>query len=142
MRSCERGCGTVTYRAGTLIEVLVSLVIVTLVLLTMLDVSVHKRQAASNAIRSRETLKLAITWQSARLARADWTQGEAGYFPDPVEARWMVEQVNDAQISGSGFSPDAQWQTLRVMRSNDDPGAAFLVRIDMPPDVSSSEEIR
>ena len=121
-------------RGGTLIEVLVSLLIVTLVLLTVVEVSVHRRQASSAALRSNKAMTLAMAWQSARLAGQDWTKGYEGGFPDGDGPRWILEPAPQGLATGPGMEQDDQWREIRIISNPDDvPGSAFLLRFDTPP---------
>lgn len=118
-------------RGGTLLEVLVSLIIVTLVLSAVLDVSAHQRHVLADSQERRAAMDLAISWRSARLANERWAQGDQGTFPDIVGPRWTLEPLPNSQVSGSGLEPDAHWRRLQVLTAADDAiGGSFLLRID------------
>jgi type II secretory pathway pseudopilin PulG len=120
-----------TSRGGTLIEVLVSLLIVTLVLSSVVEVSVYRRKAALDAQRTQKAIALAMAWQSGRLAAQEWTKGYEGGFPDQDGPRWVLEPAPQAQTTGSGLEPDGQWHQIRIVTTQDDvPGMTFLLRFD------------
>ncbi|HUO09019.1 MAG TPA: hypothetical protein VM008_12000 [Phycisphaerae bacterium] len=119
-------------------EVLVSLIIVTLVLSAILDVSAHQRHVLADAQERRAAMDLAITWRSARLAQESWAQGDQGTFPDRDGPRWTLEPLPNIEVSNSGLEADSQWRQLHVLTTADDPtGVGFLLRLD-PDDASTA----
>lgn len=120
-------------RGGTLLEVLVSLVIITMVAASVVEVSVHRRNTLMVANRTGTGLELAVFWQAQRLQNAPWTQGNAGTFPGRDDFRWTVFPVFPS--SSEGPPPDDAWRQLRIAPAGSmtDLAATFLVRLDRPP---------
>jgi type II secretory pathway pseudopilin PulG len=118
---------------GTLLEVLVSLVIITMVAASVVEVSFHRRKTIIVASRTRAALGLAASWQAQRLQNAPWTRANAGAFPGRDDFRWTLVPL--VPSSAEGTVPDEGWRQLRISPAGSmtDLPATFVVRLDRLP---------
>jgi len=124
-------------KGGTLIEVLVSLVIVTLVLSSVLEVTSYRRRVLTDAVRNRDAGNLAMTWQSARLHDLPWSHGDSGGFPGRDDMRWFIERITATGASSDSHMPgeptDDAWRRLQVVHLDrgTETATAFIFRLDV-----------
>lgn len=119
-RNFSRGSRQRWRRGGTLLEVLMSLLVLSMLLQTVVQVSTQVRSAKRLARDSTAGRNAAIDWRMARERGDAWARGDGGNFPDDG-IRWQLSAVAS---SGDVTRPDERWRTLELMRS--DASASFF----------------
>jgi Tfp pilus assembly protein PilV len=113
---------------GTLLEVLLSLIIIAMILDLVLQVSAQSRHAKQLARDARESNSAAIEWRQARIRDAPWAQGNEGMLSEN-SLHWSLLSL-DKPKSASGREPDRQWRMLQLTRKDDvQPFAQIIVRV-------------
>jgi type II secretory pathway pseudopilin PulG len=137
-------------RGGTLLEVLVSLVLVTLVASAVVEAAARRRQAAAEARRAAAGLALAERWRAGRAAGTAWAGGDGGRFEAAragdgevaggMAPEWSLRPAEAAHVPGgaTGVPADGQWRRLVISLSPTDPrdAVSFLMRTEdttLPP---------
>lgn len=116
-------------RGGTLLEVLVSLIILTLVASSVVEVAAQRRCALAENRRSQAGLEWAMTWRTASLQHQEWTKGESGNFLGHDDIHWSLERIGNEV--GAGPTPDDSWRRLVISLSPADQTerASFVFRL-------------
>lgn len=119
---------------GTLLEVLIGLVILSLVLTSVVDAMGQNRRAQAETQWHDLATRLAMQWRQARLTKTPWSLGEQGTFEQTdATARygWKLEQIS---FSGASIDMDAAWRKLVILDSASHLASEFLMRIgDLQP---------
>jgi type II secretory pathway pseudopilin PulG len=125
--------GFKAFRGGTLIEVLVSLVIVTLIASSVLEVASHRRRVVADGRRVQTAFDLALLWQAGRSQGEKWSMGDAGGFPGQDDMRWVLEPLPVPTSEGSR-APDDLWRRLQVIHLDvgREEVSSFVFRLDRP----------
>lgn len=103
-------------QGGTLLEVLVSLVILSWITASLVDVMSQQRRAQADAQAAQAGLAAALRWQMARATGVSWAQGEAGVEAPPAggeEVHWELSPLEASAPSAAG-RPDGAWRQLRI----------------------------
>jgi prepilin-type N-terminal cleavage/methylation domain-containing protein len=104
-------------RGGTLLEVLISLAIVSLLMVVVLEVSAHTRDTRSDLDRQQIGRALFLEWRAARANGTAWAQGSMGHFPAPESVHWNLGPAqfqNDA--SSTIDSEGSAWIRVELVR--------------------------
>ena len=108
---------TLGRRGGTLLEVLVSLVILAMLIRVALQVSAGVRGARRLADDAAVGSGAAMEWRLARMRGETWAQGEDGSFPFAERAMsWRLARPA-VQSLKSEVDPDDAWRTLEIRRA-------------------------
>ena len=118
--------------AGTLLEVLVSLVVLLMLIQTVTQISSRMRSSRMEMRSKREGIDKAITWKSAFQRGETWAQGDEGEFPQSG-VRWCLKSLQSQKLSDSE-PPDAAWRKLELRRKDEaTPFWHMVVRIAESP---------
>ena len=99
-------------RGGTLLEVLISLVIVSLIATSLLEVTRNARLMKTQVAREQQGTSAALRWRVARAAGEAWAQGDQGAF-EADALTWKIAMV-DAVSADATTAPDEAWRELEV----------------------------
>jgi type II secretory pathway pseudopilin PulG len=113
---------------GTLLEVLLSLIIIAMILDLVLQVSAQSRHAKQLARDARESNSAAIEWRQARIRNVPWAQGDEGMLSEN-SLHWSLLSLDEPK-SALSREPDRQWRMLQLTRKNEaQPFARIIVRV-------------
>jgi prepilin-type N-terminal cleavage/methylation domain-containing protein len=115
-------------RGGTLLEVMVSLVIVTLIASSLVEAAAQRRRAGIEETRTTLGRNLVLSWRAARVAGLAWAAREEGDFPEPDHAGWTLAPLKDT-VDGS-VAPDDHWKELVIQSQSGDVHWVYVLRID------------
>lgn len=122
----QRLCG------GTLLEVLISLVIVSMISTSLLQAGRNSRLAREQATREAQGMQAAIHWRQARGTGQLWAVGDAGTIPEsPIQ--WTLQSLP----ANTNNQPDASWRLLTL---SDAHGALLSTPLRLDPAPSPPAE--
>lgn len=102
------------FRGGTLLEIMVSLVLVGLMVGTLYPVLTQGRRIERAAQYQQHDKQAALTWQTARQQGVVWAQGQMGVMPNEA-GRWELTELPAMDSTPSGdtpIGPDKSWRLL------------------------------
>ena len=116
-RRCPEQSTRYFRRGGTILEVLISLVIVAMLLQFTAQVSARVRASRRLARDVEMGSQAAMTWRLARERAESWALGEEGAFTaDGFRWRLAMLAVDAAE---TGHAPDGAWRLLEISRANE-----------------------
>lgn len=124
-------------RAATLLEVLVSLVILILLVQSILSLSTTVTHRFKQRAMIADTMKFFLTWKITRTIDGSWAQGEEGHMAG-TNLTWRLVPADDVISQNSFYEPEGwfYWQLL-LPESSDANKGGFLIYL--PPKEVSDE---
>lgn len=113
---------------GTLLEVMLSLLIVGLILHLVLQASAQVRASKKQADEDREGSEAAMRWRASREAGDSWTQGEEGKSLDGALI-WRLVALSAPDTAQAGEKPDGHWRVLELRKNPKDKEGPVFHRI-------------
>lgn len=115
-------------RGGTLLEVLISLVILSMALRLVVQIADRSRGAARLARDAELGTVSAMHWRAGRSRLEPWTDGERGEFPS-APLTWRLIAV--AQPADTQPLADERWRLLELQRVEEvRPFWSMIVRLN------------
>lgn len=122
---------------GTLLEVLISLVILAMALRMVVQISDRARGAERLARDAQVGTDAAVRWHAARLSLESWSEGERGRFPS-APLNWRLAAVSE-QENGE-VALDDRWRVLELQRAEEEkPFWSTVVRLDAEQESTGSQ---
>jgi len=102
--------------AFSLLEVLISIVIITIFSVTTFDIIRQIRKDQQQQQQSPMCIRLSLMWRFARTQQIPWAMGASGTFPDSVHG-WRLTQT---PVQGRPDNQPNIWNRLEIFNIVDD----------------------